>query len=118
MRLKGGTRWTICSPDASPDPTGTRKGPAPFYGSRPFQSFAAYAAALRTTSATLTSTLSTNRSFPLTLPLGAGLFVVPPLAELRIETGPLHLALEPAQCAVEALVVLNDDFQENHLPTG
>lgn len=87
-------------------------------GGRPFQSFAACAAELGATSATLTPTLSTNRSFPLALPLGAGLFVVPPLAELRIETGTLHLALEPAQCAIEALVVLNDDFQENHLPTG
>jgi len=62
--------------------------------------------------ATLTTTFPTNRRFPLTLALGTGLLVVPPLAKLGVETGPLHLALEPAKRAVEALVVLNDDFQE------
>lgn len=75
------------------------------------------AADASTTSATLTTTLSTNRRFPLPLALGTGLLVVPPLAELGIETGPLHFPLEPAQGAVEALIVLNDDFQEDHLPT-
>jgi len=61
--------------------------------------------------ATLSAPLSADRRLALPLSLGAGLLVVPALAELGIQTRPLHLSLEPAQCAVETLVVLNDDFQ-------
>ena len=60
---------------------------------------------------TLAPTLSANRRLALPLLLGAGLLVEAALPELGIESGTLHLALEPAQGAVETLVVLNDDFQ-------
>lgn len=65
---------------------------------------------------TLPAPLTTDGGFPLPLALGTGLLVVPALAQFGIETGALHLPLEAAQRAVETLVVLNDDFQDDHAP--
>jgi hypothetical protein len=66
--------------------------------------------------ASLAASLPADGGFPLPLPLGAGLLVVPPLAELGIQAGALHLPLEAAERPVETLVVLNDDFQATDLP--
>ena len=63
----------------------------------------------------LTPTLATNRGLTLPLPLGARLLVVATLTKLRIEARALHFPLEAAQSAVEALVVLYDDFQDDHI---
>jgi len=64
----------------------------------------------------LSPPLPPDRSFPLPLPLGAGLLVEPALPELRVEPGPLDLPLEPAKCPVEAFVVLDENFQTDHAP--
>ena len=66
--------------------------------------------------ATLTPALATNRRFALPFALRARLFVVPALAQFGIETRALHLALEAPQCTVEALVILDDYFQDDHAP--
>jgi len=66
--------------------------------------------------ATLAPALATNCRFTLPLTLGARLLVIPPLAQLGIKTRTLHLAFEAAQCAVEALVILDDYFQDYHAP--
>lgn len=65
--------------------------------------------------ATLTPTLATDRGLTLPLTLGARLFIVATLAQLRIEARALNLPLEAAKSAVEALVVLYDDFQDDHI---
>jgi len=70
----------------------------------------------RNTSPTLTPALATNCRFTLSLPLGARLLIVPALAQLGIQARTLHFALEAAQCAVEALVILDDYFQDYHSP--
>lgn len=69
-------------------------------------------------SAALAAALATDRGLALPLALGAGLLVVAALAELGVEPGTLHLTLEPAQGAVETLVVLDDDFQAAPPPSG
>jgi len=66
--------------------------------------------------APLAPPFSPNRSFPLTLPLGAGLLVEAPLPELGVEAGPLNLPLETAQRPIEAFVVLDENFQTDHAP--
>ena len=63
----------------------------------------------------LAPTLATDRGLTLPLALRAGLLVIATLAQLRIETRALHLPLEAAQGAVEALVVLYDDLQDDHI---
>lgn len=65
---------------------------------------------------TLPTPLATDRRFLLPLPLGTGLLVEATLAQLGIETRALHLSLEAAQRAVETLIVLNDDFQDDYRP--
>ena len=60
--------------------------------------------------------LPSDRSFPLPLPLGAGLLIEPPLPKLGIEPGPLNFPLEPAEGPVEAFVVLDENFQTDHAP--
>jgi hypothetical protein len=65
---------------------------------------------------TLPTTLPPNGRFPLSLPLSTGLLVEAPLPQLRIETGTLHLPLEPAKSPIEAFVVLDDNFQTDHAP--
>ena len=61
--------------------------------------------------------LPTNGSLSLALSLGAGLLVETTLPQLGVETGTLDLALEPAQCPLEALIVMYDDFQSDHAPS-
>jgi hypothetical protein len=46
----------------------------------------------------------------LALPLFAGLFEVSVLAEVRQDAGLLALLLEPFECPLEALVIVDDDF--------
>ena len=60
--------------------------------------------------------LATNRRFTLPLTLGARLLIVPTLAQFGVETRTLHLTLEAPQRAVEALVILDDYFQDDHAP--
>jgi hypothetical protein len=66
--------------------------------------------------APLSAPLPANGRLALPLPLRAGLLVVATLAELGVQAGTLHLPLEAAECPVETLVVLNDDFQAADLP--
>lgn len=63
----------------------------------------------------LTTPLPTDRGFPSALSACAGLLVEAALAKLRIESRALHLTLESAEGALQALVFLNDDFQVNPL---
>ena len=67
------------------------------------------------TLATLAPAFATDGRFTLPLTLCTGLLVVPALPQLRVETRALYLPLEAAQSAVEALIVLNDDFQDDHI---
>jgi hypothetical protein len=62
---------------------------------------------------TLAAALTPDGGFALPLPLSARLLVVATLAQLRVQTGALHLPLEAAERSVETLVVLDDDFQKN-----
>ncbi len=64
----------------------------------------------------LSPTLTADGRLAFPLPLRAGLLIEAALAELRIETRPLYFALEPAECPLEALVILDGDFQEYHAP--
>jgi len=64
----------------------------------------------------LTPTFPPNRGFPLPLPLGTGLLIEPTLPKLGIEAGSLNFSLEPAECPVEAFVVLDENFQTDHAP--
>ena len=66
--------------------------------------------------APLAPPLPPNGGLPLPLPLGAGLLIEAALTQLGVEAGPLNLPLETAQSPVEALVVLDDDFQTDHAP--
>jgi len=65
---------------------------------------------------TLASALTTNRGFTLPFTLGARLLIVPTLAQFGVKARTLHLTLEAPQCAVEALVILDDHFQDDHAP--
>jgi len=66
--------------------------------------------------APLPSPLTADGGFSLPFPLCTGLFVETTFPELRVEPGPLYLPLEPAQCTVEAFVVLDENFQTDHAP--
>jgi hypothetical protein len=66
--------------------------------------------------APLAPTLPPDGGLSLPLPLGAGLLIETALTELGIQTRPLNLPLEPAKSPVEALVVLDDNFQTDHAP--
>jgi uncharacterized membrane protein len=65
----------------------------------------------------LAPAFATNSRFTLPLSLGARLLVVTTLAQLGIETRTLHLSFETAQRTVEALVILDDYFQDDHAPS-
>lgn len=65
--------------------------------------------------APLTPPLAPDRGLALPLPLRARLLVIAALPEFGIQARPLHLPLEAAQRAIEALVVLYDDFQDDHI---
>ena len=112
MRLKAGPHSKTSSGGGSPDPEfGAKKKGGPRLGT------ALDVRAVRTLWAlpALTPTLATNRGLALAFPLGARLLVVATLTKLRIEARALHFPLEAAQSAVEALVVLYDDFQDDHI---
>jgi hypothetical protein len=66
--------------------------------------------------AALPSPLTPDGGLTLPLPLGAGLFIETAFPEFRVEAGPLHFPLEPAEGPIEALIVLDDDFQTDHAP--
>jgi hypothetical protein len=59
----------------------------------------------------LTAALPADGGLALPLALRAGLLVEPTLTELGIEARALNLTLETAERPIEALVVLDDDFQ-------
>ncbi len=65
----------------------------------------------------LTTTLATNGCFTLPLTLGAGLLIEATFPKLRIQTRALDLPLEPAQRAIEALVISDDYFQDYYTPS-
>ena len=65
---------------------------------------------------TLAPALATNSRFTLPLTLAARLLIVPTLAQFGVQTRTLHLTLEAPQRAVEALVILDDYFQDDHAP--
>ncbi len=52
-----------------------------------------------------------DRGFPLPFALRARLLVEAPFAQLRVEPGPLHLALEAPKRALQVLSFLDHDFQ-------
>ena len=64
----------------------------------------------------LPSPFPPDSGFTLPLPLGAGLLIEPAFPKLGIEPGSLHFSLEPAECPVEAFVVLDENFQTDHAP--
>jgi len=66
--------------------------------------------------ASLAPTFPPDCGLALALPLGAGLFIEPTLPELGVQAGPLDFPLEPAEGPIEALVILDDDFQTDHAP--
>jgi len=66
--------------------------------------------------ASLPPSFTPNGRLALPLPLSAGLFIKTTLPELGIEAGSLNFSFEPTECPIEALVVLDDDFQTNHAP--
>jgi hypothetical protein len=57
-----------------------------------------------------------NSRLTLPLSLSAGLLIETPLPEFGVEAGPLNFSFEPTESPIEALVVLDDDFQANHAP--
>ena len=66
--------------------------------------------------APLPAPLPPDRRLALPLSLGTGLLVEATLPKLGVETGPLDLSLETAKGPIEALVVLDDNFQTDHAP--
>ena len=66
--------------------------------------------------ASLPPSLPPDGRLSLPLPLSAGLLIEATLTEFRVEAGPLDFSFEPAKSPVEALVVLDDDFQTDHAP--
>ena len=68
--------------------------------------------------ASLAPTFPSDSGFPLPLSLGAGLLIEPALPKLGVEPGSLNFSLEPAECPVEAFVVLDENFQTDHAPFG
>lgn len=66
--------------------------------------------------AALPPPLPADGRLPLSLALGAGLFVKASLPKLGVKAGTLNFPLEASEGPIEALVVLDDDFQTDHAP--